>query len=92
MKSIFKNFIQKYRDAGITNTTATVVTTMIASCSVVMDPLIYIINHKKYSQAILNMFCPNTSKENSSRSEGFTSTTRVTSVHGKASTTVQTKP
>ena len=92
MKRRLNNYIQKYRDAAITNTTATVVTTMIASCSVVMDPLIYIINHKKYRRAILNMLSPKTFEENSSRSEGFTSTTRVSSVHGKVSTTVQMKP
>ena len=92
MKISLINCFQTFRDAAITHTTAAVVSTMIGSCSVVLDPLIYIINHQKYRQAILVMFRPKPSEENSSKSEGFTSTSKVGSVHGKASHAVQSKP
>ena len=92
MKIFLINCIQTFRDAAITHTTAAVVSTMIGSCSVVLDPLIYIINHQKYRQEILNLFRRKTSEENSSKSEGFTSTSRVASVHGNASNAVQLNP
>jgi len=46
-------------DAAITNTTATVVFTMLASCSVLTDPMVYIIRHKKYRRQMLRMLTPN---------------------------------
>ena len=42
----------------MTHSTENVICTMLASCSVVIDPLVYIINHKKYRRAMIQMFYP----------------------------------
>ena len=49
---------QKHPDSAMTHSTENVICTMLASCSVVIDPLVYIINHKKYRRAMIQMFHP----------------------------------
>ena len=52
---VISNILQFIPDAAVTHTTTAIVFTMLASCSVLTDPLVYIIRHKKYRRRMLSM-------------------------------------